>query len=59
MKGVVQEGEGEIAEALVLAEHFSEGGPICVMLGDNIYAKYYENRDSSLQAIAQAPRKSH
>lgn len=31
-----QEGEGGIAEALSLAEHFAEGHRICVVLGDNI-----------------------
>ncbi|MBV9611727.1 MAG: NTP transferase domain-containing protein [Acidobacteriaceae bacterium] len=31
-----QEGEGGIAEALALAEHFAEGVKICVILGDNI-----------------------
>lgn len=31
-----QEGEGGIADALGLAEHFAEGGPVCVILGDNI-----------------------
>jgi glucose-1-phosphate thymidylyltransferase len=31
-----QEGEGGIAEALALAEHFAEGDKICVILGDNI-----------------------
>src|SRR5215210_3938030 len=31
-----QEGEGGIADALALVEHFAEGGPICVVLGDNI-----------------------
>jgi glucose-1-phosphate thymidylyltransferase len=31
-----QEGEGGIAEALALAEHFAEGNRICVVLGDNI-----------------------
>jgi glucose-1-phosphate thymidylyltransferase len=31
-----QEGEGGIAEALSLAEHFVEGQKVCVMLGDNI-----------------------
>jgi glucose-1-phosphate thymidylyltransferase len=31
-----QEGEGGIAEALGLAEHFADGKPICVILGDNI-----------------------
>jgi glucose-1-phosphate thymidylyltransferase len=31
-----QEGEGGIADALGLAEHFADGGRICVVLGDNI-----------------------
>ena len=31
-----QEGEGGIADALVLAERFAHGSPICVILGDNI-----------------------
>jgi glucose-1-phosphate thymidylyltransferase len=31
-----QEGEGGIAEALRLAEHFSDGQKLCVILGDNI-----------------------
>ncbi len=31
-----QEGEGGIAAALSLVEHFADGQPICVVLGDNI-----------------------
>jgi glucose-1-phosphate thymidylyltransferase len=31
-----QEGEGGIADALRLAEHFADNRPICVVLGDNI-----------------------
>jgi len=31
-----QEGEGGIADALRLAEHFADHQPICVVLGDNI-----------------------
>src|ERR1044072_1917801 len=31
-----QEGEGGIADALNLAEHFADGQKICVILGDNI-----------------------
>lgn len=31
-----QEGEGGIAEALSLVEHFTAGEPVCVVLGDNI-----------------------
>jgi glucose-1-phosphate thymidylyltransferase len=34
-----QEGEGGIAAALSLAEEFSDGEPICVVLGDNILEK--------------------
>ena len=34
-----QQGEGGIAAALSLAEHFAEGGKICVILGDNIIEK--------------------
>jgi glucose-1-phosphate thymidylyltransferase len=31
-----QEGEGGIADALRLAEHFADDEPVCVILGDNI-----------------------
>jgi len=31
-----QQGEGGIADALALAEHFADGEKICVILGDNI-----------------------
>src|SRR4051795_11831657 len=34
-----QEGEGGIADALGLAEHFADGHKICVVLGDNILEK--------------------
>jgi glucose-1-phosphate thymidylyltransferase len=34
-----QEGEGGIADALSLVEHFADGEPICVVLGDNIIEK--------------------
>lgn len=36
MNYTYQEREGGIAEALGLAEHFADGGPICVVLGDNL-----------------------
>ena len=42
-----QEGEGGIAEALALAEHFAEGERICVVLGDNII------EGSIAEAVAQ------
>jgi glucose-1-phosphate thymidylyltransferase len=31
-----QENDGGIADALSLAEHFADGSPVCVILGDNI-----------------------
>ena len=31
-----QDGEGGIAAALALAEHFADGGKVCVILGDNL-----------------------
>ncbi|HEX6124047.1 MAG TPA: sugar phosphate nucleotidyltransferase [Pyrinomonadaceae bacterium] len=31
-----QEGEGGIADALSLVEHFADASPVCVVLGDNI-----------------------
>jgi glucose-1-phosphate thymidylyltransferase len=34
-----QEGEGGIADALSLAEHFADGEKICVILGDNVIEK--------------------
>src|SRR5438477_1882572 len=36
LKYTYQEGEGGIADALALAEHFADGEKICVILGDNI-----------------------
>jgi glucose-1-phosphate thymidylyltransferase len=44
-----QEGEGGIAEALGLCEHFADNQPICVVLGDNIVEK-------SIRAAADAFR---
>jgi glucose-1-phosphate thymidylyltransferase len=38
-----QEGEGGIAAALALAEHFADGEPVCVILGDNIVEKSIAN----------------
>lgn len=37
LKYAYQEGEGGIAEALGLAEHFAAGEPVVVILGDNIF----------------------
>ncbi len=38
-----QEGEGGIAEALSLAEHFADNGKVVVILGDNIIEKNIKN----------------
>jgi len=45
-----QEGEGGIADALALAEHFAENDKVCVMLGDNII-------ESSIREAAEAFQK--
>ena len=36
-----QEGEGGIAAALSLAEHFADGDRVCVVLGDNIIERNF------------------
>ena len=45
-----QEGEGGIADALALAEHFADGKSICVILGDNII-------EGSIRDVAEDFRK--
>ena len=47
-----QEGEGGIAEALGLAQHFAQGSKICVILGDNIF------EGSIAQAVREFERQS-
>ena len=47
-----QEGEGGIAEALDLAEHFADGHKICVILGDNIIEG---NIAEAVQAFREQP----
>ena len=47
-----QEGEGGIADALSLCEHFADGQPVCVVLGDNIIEK---NIRSAVDAFRQQP----
>jgi len=44
-----QEGEGGIADALRLVEHFAAGEPVCVVLGDNII-------EGNIRAAARAYR---
>ena len=48
-----QEGEGGIAEALSLAEHFTDGNRLCVILGDNIIEG---NIRAAVEDFAQQPR---
>src|SRR5688572_27875185 len=50
-----QEGEGVIAEALGLAEHFARGDSIAVVLGDNLLEKSIKGAvDAFLQQYAGA-----
>src|SRR5438105_3471569 len=55
-----QEGEGGIADALGLAEHFADGQKICVVLGDNIIegnileaANRFRQQDAGAQAVGR------
>ena len=56
-----QEGEGGIADALRLCEHFVEGDRVCVILGDNIieddiapYARDFEAQPSGGRVLLKA-----
>jgi len=51
-----QEGEGGIAEALGLAEHFADGEPICVILGDNIIENNVLHDVENLPWLASATK---
>ena len=53
-----QEGEGGIADALRLCEHFAEGSRVAVILGDNIiqddispYVRKFERQDSGARIL--------
>ncbi len=48
-----QEGEGGIADALALAEHFADGDQICVILGDNLIEG---NIRAAVEEFKQMPR---
>ena len=48
-----QEGEGGIADALALAEHFADGQKICVILGDNIIEGNIRDAAQRFQAQPQ------
>ncbi len=51
-----QEGEGGIAEALKLAEHFSDGKKTVVILGDNIIEKSIKKQVESFEAQKKGAR---
>jgi glucose-1-phosphate thymidylyltransferase len=51
-----QEGEGGIAEALSLCEHFADGEPICVILGDNIIEKSIRGAADAFRAQKRGAR---
>src|SRR6478672_11325366 len=51
-----QEGEGGIADALALAEHFADGQKICVILGDNIIESSIRGAAEQFQAQSAGAR---
>jgi glucose-1-phosphate thymidylyltransferase len=51
-----QEGEGGIADALNLCEHFADGQKICVVLGDNIIEKNIRSAVDSFRAQERGSR---
>ena len=51
-----QEGEGGIAEALSLAEHFADGQKICVILGDNIIEGTIRQAAEEFQQVERGAR---
>ncbi len=51
-----QEGEGGIADALRLAEDFADGGPLCVILGDNIVERSIEPAVAAYEQQQQGAR---
>jgi glucose-1-phosphate thymidylyltransferase len=51
-----QEGEGGIADALALAEHFADGQKICVVLGDNIIERDVR---AAAEQFRQQPQGAH
>jgi glucose-1-phosphate thymidylyltransferase len=51
-----QEGEGGIADALNLCEHFADGQDICVVLGDNIIEKSIRDAVEAFSAQGSGAR---
>ncbi len=52
-----QEGEGGIADALSLAEHFADGEKVCVILGDNIIERNIQRVGGRVSGAGRAARK--
>jgi glucose-1-phosphate thymidylyltransferase len=51
-----QEGEGGIADALGLAEHFADGQKVCVVLGDNIIEESIREAADAFRRQSQGAR---
>ena len=51
-----QEGEGGIADALALAEHFADGQKLCIILGDNIVESSIRDAVDSFRAQPNGAR---
>jgi glucose-1-phosphate thymidylyltransferase len=51
-----QEGEGGIADALNLCEHFADGQKVCVLLGDNIIEKNIRGAVDAFKAQEKGAR---
>jgi len=51
-----QEGNGGIADALKLAEDFADGGPVCVVLGDNIIEKHIRDAADAFRSQPSGAR---
>src|SRR6185503_10265567 len=53
-----QEGEGGIAEALGLAEHWAKGDSVCVILGDNILERTIKKAAGCVWDMMMQPKRS-
>ncbi len=51
-----QQGEGGIAAALSLAEHFAEGEKVCVILGDNIIERNIQRAAAAFRSQARGAK---
>jgi glucose-1-phosphate thymidylyltransferase len=51
-----QVGEGGIAEALGLAEYFAGGGPVCVVLGDNVIERNFRRSAEAFRRQGRGAR---